>query len=480
MKKLLCLLLCAAVFLAGGVFLAGCAPESVRDRYVIEAEYVDGTLSATMQFTYTNRTETELTALPFNLYGNAFRAEATYPPVSAPYVAKAYYDGRDYGQMQILRVSPCAGWEVGGADENILTVRLEQSLFPGESVAFTVQYELQLAKVDHRTGIAHGAVNLGNFYPILCVYEAGKGFYECEYYASGDPFYSECADYSVKLTAPASYVVAASGETLSAAEDGGNKTYEYRLDNARDFAIVLSENFSVLQGESEGVALRYYFLDDPAPEDRLRLLEECFSYFTQTFGRYPYATYSAVQTGFCYGGMEYPGLTMISDSLIGADCDYTLVHETAHQWWYAAVGSNQLEEAWLDEGLTEYSAVLFFENNPAYGLTREKLLQNARTAYGAYCSVQEQIFGRADTTMNRHLRDYTGEYAYVCIAYDKGMLLFDTLRDALGENRFFAGLRHYYAQQCGKLAATEDLCAAFRNAGATGVIRSFVEGTAVL
>ena len=66
---------------------------------------------------------------------------------------------------------------------------------------------------------------------------------------------------------------------------------------------------------------------------------------------------------FLYRGMEYPNLVLIDRTLYGGSfLEYIVVHETAHQWWYGLVGSNQVKEAWLDEGLTEYSTIMFLEN----------------------------------------------------------------------------------------------------------------------
>ena len=119
--------------------------------------------------------------------------------------------------MEIRSVSPCTGWEVGGADENVLRVSLSSPVPADGRCEFTVAYTLTLAEVNHRTGVTEHTVNLGNFYPVLCVWEAGSGFRECVYAANGDPFYSACADYAVTLTVPASYTAAASGEIAAAA-----------------------------------------------------------------------------------------------------------------------------------------------------------------------------------------------------------------------------------------------------------------------
>lgn len=450
---------------------AGCGgKDAPRCKYEISAEYEEGVLTAEMVFTYHNTEECEMSALEFNLYGNAYREDAAFSPVSRSYRAKAYYDGDSYGDMQIDEVFPCAAWEVCGQDENILRVEPENPVPPGGETTFTICYTLTLAKVEHRTGIARHAVNLGNFYPILCVYDPESGFYECEYYAQGDPFFSECADYFVTFTAGAEYTVAASGTVVTATVAGGKKTSSLELLNARDFVIVLSEEFTVLQGTADGVNMLYYFHDDDNAAQTLALLEEALTDFSNTFGEYPYQSYSAVQTGFCFGGMEYPALVMLSDSLEKESYEYAAVHETAHQWWYAAVGNNELEHAWLDEGLAEYSTALFYRDNSQYGRDEEAIFSSARKAYNALRSVQEQLSGNADTSMSRHLAAF-GEYEYAVIAYDKGMLLFDTLADALGQKRFNAALRKYYRENAGGIATPARLCDAFGEAGAQIITR---------
>ena len=477
MKRLsLCFVL---LFLVAPLSLfAGCSSQKENNVYRISAQFSENTLSASMQFTFYNDEETSLSFLCFNLYGNAYREGAQNTPLTASQ-ASAYYNGKSYGDMEIVSVSSCKDWEVCGEDENILRVDLEKELFPAENVTVNIEYVLTLAQVEHRTGVAKRSVNLGNFYPVLCAYEEGKGFYECVYSSNGDPFYSETADYEVTLTADEKYVAASSGQTVSATRKGGKMVCEYALENARDFALVLGEEYEVFQTQAAGVHILYYAYDDDNAEQTLELLSDCISYFSDTFGDFPYKTYAAVQTGFCFGGMEYPALVYLSDSLSREEYLYTAVHETAHQWWYAAVGNNECEYAFLDEGLAEYSSYLFFSEYGEYGIDAAARLKTAHSACNALVSVQEQVFGEADTTMDRPLSEY-GAYEYVVIAYDKGMLLFDALRDAVGDRAFFASLKRYYAQNSGKIATPASLSAAFKNAGASGVIASFMDGTAIV
>ena len=477
MRKI-CILLAAALFFSAAA-LSGCAAEGERSLYRIEAAYEDGELRAVLTLSYANATGQPQQVLPLLLYANAYREGAKNPPVSPSFRAAAYYAGESFGGVEISSVSPCAGWRVGGEDENVLYVELGEPVPDGGRAEIAVAYTLRLPAADHRTGVTHGGtVNLGNFYPVLCVWEDG-GFRECAYAGNGDPFYSDCADYEVTFTADAACTVAASGALQRRTVAGGRATHVFSLQNARDFAIVFGPSLRTVSAESGGVRVAYCYEDDPAPQETLALLCEALGYFSHTFGGYPYEAYTAVQTGFCHGGMEYPALVMLSDALAGQGLAYTAVHETAHQWWYAAVGSDQCTAAWMDEGLAEYSAALFFEAHPAYGIERETLLHNARTAYNAFCTVWQQVFGAADTSMDRPLSAY-GEYEYAAIAYAKGLLLFDTLENALGRAAFLRGLRGYFRAFCGGIAAPADLAAAWHDPAARDTVYSFVEGRAVI
>ncbi len=482
MKRIFCLLLCCAL-LCGSFVIAGCAPDETLCKYTIAAEYDPeaGTLSADMRFDYYNDTENEISVLEFNLFPNAFREGAAYEPVSSVYHSIAYYDGDSYGNIAIESVTGCERWEVGGEDQNILFVYLASSVFPDESASVDISFSVTFARVRHRTGITEKVVNMGNFYPVLCAYDEADGYYECIYYSDGDPFYSVCADYDVSLTLPAGYTAAASAAGRTS-QEGGKVTYRYTLSSARDFAVAVSDAFEVASRQADGVAVSYYYYDDEGAAETLETACAALGYFSDTFGDYAYGSYVLVQTGFCYGGMEYPGMVLLSDALEREDYLYTVVHETAHQWWYAMVGSNQQEYAWMDEGLAEYSALLFYENHASYGRTREELVDAARAGYKAYYSIYNQIFGESDTSMNRNLGTFISEYEYVNLAYNKGVLLFDALREGIGDDRFFSGLKNYFSSYRFREAAPDDMIACFRRTGVDvdGLFDSFLLGTAVI
>ncbi len=471
------LILCAAFALLPA---AACASDEARTSYDIDCVYDDeaGTLTAECAVTYVNDTGTTLEQLAFNLYGNAYRQDALYKPVSGTYQPDAYYGGTSYGEMQITAVDGCDSWEVGGEDMNVLYANLSSPLKDGQSRTLTISYVLVLAEVNHRTGITEHTVNLGNFYPVACVWQDGA-FYECVYYNDGDPFLSDIADYRVEITLPEGYTAAASGQLTGTAEDGA---LCYELNKARDFCLVLSDQFSTLTAESGGVQVTYYYYDDSSAQAKLDAAVASLEFFSGKFGEYVYPTLSVVQTGFAAGGMEYPALTMINDSLEEQNAIYTIVHENAHQWWYAMVGSNQIESAWQDEGLAEYSAALFFEYDSSYGISISDLINSAVSSYRYYFTTYNQIFGDDDTSMNRHLKDYVSDYEYVNIAYCKGMIMFDMLRSSIGDEKFYEGLQDYYKKYLYKTASPEDMFECFIGTGVDleSFFESFIEGKIII
>ncbi|MGN0813879.1 MAG: M1 family metallopeptidase [Candidatus Coproplasma sp.] len=482
MKKLFAYILTAAMSLSL-IPLAACTNDQ-RDisRYEISVCYdqEESKLSGTVEFTYYNNTQNEIYDLKFNLWGNAYRQDALYRPVSEAYSAKAYYSGESYGGMEIENVENCAGWNVGGEDQNILTVNLLTPVYPDDNASVTITYSLTLSNVEHRTGVTENTVNLGNFYPVLCAYTT-EGFAEHPYISCGEPFVSDCADYEVTLTVPYIYKAAASGALCEESRAGDNAIYRYSLSNSRDFAMVLSDKFEVLSRTEGGVQINYYYYSDTNPQTSLTVAAESLSYFSDTFGEYAYPTLSVVQTGFCQGGMEYPGLTMISDACDAATALYTIVHENAHQWWYAAVGNDQFNSGWQDEGLAEYSSLMFFENTPEYGLTRTGMLGSATKAYRAFYSVYNQIFGDADTTMNRPVSAYLSDYEYVNIAYNKALLLFEAVRTACGDAAFISALKEYYSTYKFCRAEPEALIAVFAGrADVEGIFESFIQGKIII
>ena len=478
MRRILPVVLALLLALAP-LTLAACGT-TTPDLYTMTLVYEPSTrsLAGEMTVQLENRTESAWETVEFQLWPNAFREGAKYLPVSETYAPAVYYKGASFGGITLTGIE---GGEarVVGEDENILEVTPPAPVYPDERITLTMRFTVLLPEIEHRLGVGQKTVNLGNFYPILCAW-GEEGFCEHVYACCGDPFVSGVADYDVTFTLPASYHVAHTG-TGTRTEENGLATYHVRAEGVRDFAMVCSEQFTVHTAEASGIPVAYYALDDADPSGTLQTACESLSYYADAFGAYEYPAYTVVETGFPYGGMEYPMLSLIADDLPATEVPLVVAHETAHQWWYAMVGSDQYHEAWQDEGLAEYSAALFFEAYPEYGRTYADMVAASESAYRAYYSVSAQL-SRGETAMRRDLTDYTGDYAYRSLAYDKGVILFDRLRQTVGEERFFAAIKDYARAYKGEIAPPEALIARFaaRSPQAEGIFAAFLDGLCVI
>jgi aminopeptidase N len=120
----------------------------------------------------------------------------------------------------------------------------------------------------------------------------------------------------------------------------------------------------------------------------------------------------------------YPGV---------AGLEWLVAHEVAHQWWFGVVGGDQIDEPWLDEALTQYSTMLYYEK--AYGAVRA-----TRILQGRFIQTHQNLAreGR-DMPAGLPVSAY-GPDLYWQVVYDKGALYFHGLRqlwETRPSSRFF-------------------------------------------
>ncbi len=443
-------------------------------------------ISGSEKVNYVNSTGISLNYLCFHLYPRSFREDALIKPYTTLTIATCFPNGISYGDIQISSVlvnGSEANFSIVGEDEDILQVDFNSAVEDGSSVEIVIEFLLTIPNCTHRLGFYDGSVNLGNWYPIACEFD-GEDFDTTPYYSTGDPFYSGIANYSVTLSYPSEYQFFSTGEATTTEADG-IKTSVATAKAVRDFAICLSTNAQVVSAEVDGITVSY--VGDAGDENLSLMLEvskNALEFFNETFGEYPYSTLTVVKTPFIYGGMEYPNIVFISDSI---DEDEVLlkviVHEIAHQWWYGVVGNNEICEAWLDESLAEYSTALFFEHNSQYDVSYEDIVSTALSSYLLYVDVISTIKGEVNTQMNLPVSEYQNDYEYSYMIYVKGVIMFDSLREMVGEDRLIAGLKKYYSENKFKIASKADFYDAFESACHTdlyGFFEGYLNGTTII
>lgn len=494
-NRIISLLLSISFVFGVAIYFAGCGNQNYVAKFSknvneykmeISVDEINHCAKVNQSVMYINKTDTSLNNICFHLYPNSFAKGVANKPVSVLYENKAYPNGDSYGGVELKTITinnnECKTTLIG-TDKTILNVELFDELYPTDSVTINFEYELTLPNINHRFGYGNNAINFGNFYPIACVFENGS-FVTDEYHYNGDPFYSDVSNYTVTIKNYKDYTLASTGSIISQSTVDNLTTTMVKAQAVRDFAFVLSNKFQVKSVTENGTEIKYYYYNDTRPEDSLQTAVDSVATFNRIIGNYPYQTLSVVETNFVHGGMEYPNLVMISDVLEKyEDYQNTIIHEIAHQWWYGMVGNNEYNYGWLDEGLTEYSTALFYEQNPNYALSYDEIMTNANSSYCMFVEVYQDIFGEVDTSMDRKLSEYKTEPEYVYISYVKGVLLFDSLREILGEKTFNKCLKKYFETNKGKNVTPQDMINSFEKTSLRslhGFFDSWIEGTVVV
>ncbi len=426
--------------------------------------------------TFVNNTNSVLKILKFHLYPKFFEEDKTDYIVSSTHMNQAYPNGKDFAEFNITRVTENdkdLSFSFEGTCDDILVVTLNNSVIPNNIVSINIDFNFKLANICHRFGYGENTINIANFYPVLCVYENGE-FSTSPYNANGDPFYSDIANYDVTISTDDDLVIATSGVQTN---------NHYIAKAVRDFALVLSKNFEVLNQQVNKTNISYYYFNDNEAEKSLRAGVDAIKTFSSMFGEFPYKNFNIVQTDFVYGGMEYPNLIIISSSIENKD-DYlnVIVHETAHQWWYSMVGNDEFNYPWLDEGLTEYSTILFYDYNEGYNLNHKDMVDANKDNFTMFYSVYTDVLGTLDTSM-RAVDEFDTEPEYTYCTYVKGVLMFDSLYQILGEKTFINCLKTYFREYQFKNSTPENLIESFSKTSKKDLnnfFSSWIEGKVII
>ena len=309
---------------------------------------------------------------------------------------------------------------------------------------------------------------LGNFYPVLAIYEDGEWCLPPFAYQT-ESFYSLCADYLVTLKLPQDYLVISTGREEILRENGDELIWQLKAENVRDFAITTANNLVRLATSTDSIVLNtYYYEDDPYGLNTRReaeLMQEsavaAIRLFQSKIGAYPYDELDVVPSFGEYGGLEYPGLVRISIKamdFLGKQnssvrwnerheaIEKTTAHEVAHQWFYAVIGNDSYNEAWLDESLASFCEKYIYLREITGEQKSDILAEDDRSFLSKW---QDNI----DPFLDMPVNEYRNFYYSV---YMRGSLFLYDIMQLMGEDDFFAMLSDYYAEYSFEQAHTSD------------------------
>jgi Peptidase family M1 domain len=367
----------------------GGGPKSQRiANYKIDAK-LDATrhqITATETLTWTNAGQSQVDAMPFHLYLNAFKNEQSlFMRSSHGTMRGAHATDGGWGYIQVDSV------QVGGVelasklhylplddkqrqgDETVVELPLPQPVAPGATLDVTFKFTAQLPEVFARTGYKGDFHMIGQWFPKVGVRVGPPGLehWECNNFHLNTEFFADFGTYDVKLTVPNTYRVAATGVLVSSIEAPGNAhELTYHAEDVHDFAWMADPYMDMMSGQAKvedgSVEVRVYYRKEQEEFAQRHLAAGigAIEKFSADFLPYPWPVMSIidppVDAAMGAGGMEYPTLvTTAADSVFFRPGmrvpEYVTVHEVGHNWFQGMLASNEAEEAWLDEGINEWA-----------------------------------------------------------------------------------------------------------------------------
>lgn len=346
------------------------------------------------------------------------------------------------------------------ADDSAMRVPLAQPLAPGEVIELSLTFEAEVPTQGAGYNIfsyTEQTLALADFYPAVAVYD-DEGWNIEVPPTYGDATFLDTSLYRVELTVPESMIVAASGSlSTEQVNDNGTRTLVLVSGPMRDFYIVMRADFEAASDVVDGILVTSYYPPDLQSGGVLALqyAVDSLRVFNEQFGPYPYTEFDVVATPTQAGGVEYPGIVVVAQFLYdqtGGFFEHATAHEVAHQWWYSMVGNDQIDDPWLDESLTNYSSIVYWEKIEGKDAAEQMI---RRLFLEPYERAKAQGKDRA---VAGPVADFSEE-EYGVFVYGKGPLFFNALRQQVGDEIFFKIMQSYYAQYKYKIAYPDDLLA---------------------
>jgi len=490
------------------------------DTYIdVELDDENHILRGFEKMVYYNNSPSVLNKIIIHLWPNAYKNSNTNlakQKYSDGSISFKYADSIDLGFIDSIDFKVDGDkvkWQFLNDQIDISELNLTKPLKPGDSIIITTPFRVKIPSGKFsRLGHIGQSYQITQWFAKPAVFDK-NGWHPMSYLDQGE-FYSEFGNYDVSITAPKNYVLMATGDleneeeivflnekakkTAQLIEENKlpvrdsfgrkdmsfpnsskeKKTLRFIQENVHDFAWFADKRYHVLKGEvkleSKNVTSWALFTNSEAKlwERSIEYINDATKYFSKWVGEYPYNHVTAVDgTISAGGGMEYPNITVIGRSGDSKSLETVIIHEVGHNWYYGILGSNERDNAWMDEGLNTYIEIRYMEEKYPNGYFKKNdSTQNKSKGIAINIPIEEKELQHIsyqfnasrnyDQPLKMGSKDFT-QMNYGAMVYSKTGIGFHYLKGYLGEELFDNCMNKYFNQWKFKHPSPDDIKVVF-------------------
>src|SRR6266536_3209644 len=273
------------------------------------------------------------------------------------------------------------------------------------------------------------------------------------------PFHDYAADRAlsdITLIVPTGLQVAGTSDDPVVAQQGKDGSTRYHFVHRQP---VLPGNFVAGQYVNNNLRFGNYeiqFYAKPGSESKIsgyaELMGHVLEFYTKQYGAPGFGNRLVVaqiddDSLDTYSG---PGIIFLASKLFDSSRpipEEKLAREVAYQWWGQTVGLKSFDDAWISQGLAEWSAFAYRESTLTAGaLDAAQREQQERSL----TFEQTASIARAPSALDDQ------SAAYQSIVFYKGSMVYRMLRETLGKEKFGQLLAQFLNQYRNKNAAIDD------------------------
>ncbi len=239
------------------------------------------------------------------------------------------------------------------------------------------------------------------------------------------------------------------GERLKIAEIADKNTDTWLCDKPQEEIFLIAANFTEYSQTMNNGTKAMAFLrtpDDAIATKYLEVTEQYMAMYEEMIGKYPYTKFALVEN-FWETGYGMPSFTLLGEKIIRFPfiLHSSYPHELLHNWWGNSVYVDFKSGNWC-EGTTAFMADHLIKEQRGEG---EEYRRSTLQKYSNFVNPTN------DFPLNKF--QSRTDAATEAIGYGKALMLWQMLRQKLGDELFLKGIQTFYKNNIYKKASYADL-----------------------